>query len=65
MLLAKGNQRALAMWTIATNHEVVLPLEASAGVLVDIQGQKKDISWPTNQLRLTVSGNPRYLLIAD
>ncbi len=65
LLLAKGNQRALAMWTIATNHEVVLPLEASAGVLVDIQGQKKDISWPTNQLRLTISGSPQYLLIAD
>jgi polysaccharide biosynthesis protein PslG len=64
LLFTKGNQRAVVMWTTDTDHEITLPVEASTGVLVDIQGRKRDISWPANQLRLTVSGNPQYLLIA-
>lgn len=64
-LLTKGDHRALALWTTVADHEVTLPLDASEGTLVDMLGQSKRTSWQPNQLKLTVSGSPQYLLIAD
>ncbi len=64
-LLSKGNQRALAMWTTDADHAIVLPSPASEGTLVDMLGQSRRISWQADQLRLTVSGSPQCLLLAD
>jgi hypothetical protein len=63
--LTKANHRALALWTTGEDHEVTVPLEPSQGTLVDLLGQRKDISWPSGQLKLSVSGSPQYLLLAD
>jgi hypothetical protein len=64
-LLAKGNRRALALWTTDADHEMTLPFRASEGTLVDMLGQSRHFSWPTDQLKLAVSGSPQYLLLAD
>ncbi len=63
LLLSKGNNRALALWTIDTDHEVTIPFEATQGTLVDMLGQSKPISWQDNQLKLTISASPQYLLV--
>jgi hypothetical protein len=63
--LTKDTHQALALWTTAEDHEVTVPLEASHGTLVNLSGQRKDISWPSGQLKLSISGSPQYLLIAD
>ncbi len=63
--LAKGNQGAMALWTTGEDHEVTIPLDGSKGTLVDLLGQRKDLSWPTGQLKLTISASPQYLIIAD
>jgi hypothetical protein len=65
LLLTKESHRALALWTTDTDHEVTLALDASGGILVDMLGQSKPISWQADQLRLTVSGSPQYLLVTD
>jgi hypothetical protein len=64
-LLTKGNRRALALWTTDADHEMTLPLKVSEGTLVDMLGQSKPVSWPTDPRKLTVSGSPQYLLLAD
>lgn len=63
--LAKGTHQALALWTTAEDHEVTVLLESSQGTLIDLLGRRKDISWPSGQLKLSISGSPQYLLIAD
>jgi len=63
--LAEGNQGAVALWTTGEDHEVTIPLDGSKGTLVDLLGQRKDISWPSGQLKLSISGRPQYLLVAD
>jgi polysaccharide biosynthesis protein PslG len=64
-LLRKGNHSALAVWTVAADHDVTLPFQAGEGTLVDMLGQSKHISWPDHQLKLVLSGSPQYLLIAN
>jgi polysaccharide biosynthesis protein PslG len=64
-LLTKGNRRAAALWTTDSDHEVILPLEASGGTLVNLLGQSRRVSWQAGQLKLTVSADPQYLLIGD
>jgi polysaccharide biosynthesis protein PslG len=63
--LTSGSHRALALWTTGEDHEVTVPLEGSQGTLVDLLGQRKDLSWPAGQLKLSISGSPQVLLIAD
>jgi hypothetical protein len=63
--LTKANHRALALWTTGEDHEVTVPVEFSQGTLVDLLGQRKDISWPSGQLKLSISGSPQVLLITD
>jgi hypothetical protein len=46
-------------------YEMTLPFGASEGTLVDMLGQSRHFSWPTDQLKLAVSGSPQYLLLAD
>jgi hypothetical protein len=63
--LTRGDRRALAAWTTGESHEIVLPVRASQGTLIDMQGGQKRISWPPNQLRLTLSAGPQYVLVSD
>jgi hypothetical protein len=62
-LLTQGTRRALALWTVDGSHSVTLPLDASDGTLIDMLGQSYRISWQPNQLELTISGSPQYLLV--
>jgi hypothetical protein len=64
-LLTKGNYRALALWTTDADHAVTLALGASERTLIHVLGRSKRISCQPDQLKLTVSGSPQYLLITD
>jgi hypothetical protein len=63
--LTMGDRRALAAWTTGESHEVALPVRSSQGTLVDTLGGQKRISWQPNQLKLSLSASPLYLLIRD
>jgi len=62
-VLKKDNSQALALWTTDADHEVTLPLPANQGTLVDMLGNKKEISWKQQGLKLTASQSPQYLLL--
>jgi hypothetical protein len=63
--LTKGNHKALALWTTGEDHEVTLTVEPSQGTVVDLLGGRKDISWRSGPLKLSISGSPQYLLLVD
>jgi hypothetical protein len=63
--LTAGHRRALALWTTGTSHEVTLPVSSSQGTLIDTLGGQKQISWQPNQLKLSLSASPQYVLLAD
>jgi hypothetical protein len=62
-LLKKDNIEAIALWTTGSEHELTLPLKAGRGTLVDMLGNKKEISWNEQGLKLTISQSPQYLLL--
>jgi len=62
-VLKKDNSQAFALWTTDADHEVTLPLPANQGTLVDMLGNKKEISWKQQGLKLTASQSPQYLLL--
>ena len=62
-LLKKDNIEAIALWTTDKEHELTLPLKAGQGTLVDMLGNKKEISWKEQGLKLTASQSPQYLLL--
>ena len=64
-LLKKDNIEALALWTTGDEHELTLQLKAGRGILVDMLGNKKEISWNEQGLKLTVSQSPQYLLLSS
>jgi hypothetical protein len=63
--LTAGKRRALAAWTTGASHEVTLPVSSSQGTLVDMLGGQRQISWQPNQLKLSLSASPQYLLLTD
>jgi len=64
-LLRNGNHSALAVWTTEADHEIALPSKASAGTLIDMLGQSRHIAWQSGELKLSISGSPQFLLLAD
>jgi len=63
LVLKKDNSRAIALWTTDKEHEVTLSLSANQGTLVDMLGNKKEISWKDQDPKLNVSQSPQYLLL--
>jgi hypothetical protein len=63
LVLKKDNSRAIALWTTDKEHEVTLSLSANQGTLVDMLGNKKEISWKDQGPKLNVSQSPQYLLL--
>ncbi|MCX5639106.1 MAG: hypothetical protein NTX52_15635, partial [Planctomycetota bacterium] len=63
LVLKKDNSRAIALWTTDKEHEVTLSLSANQGTLVDMPGNKKEISWKDQGPKLNVSQSPQYLLL--
>jgi hypothetical protein len=62
-LLKKDNIEAIALWTTGEERELRWPLKAGQGTLIDMLGNKKEISWKEQGLKLTVSQSPQYLLL--
>ena len=61
--LVKGTTEAIAFWTMGDDHELILPLKAGRGTMVDILGHRTDRSWQDGGLRVAISQSPEYLLI--
>jgi hypothetical protein len=62
-LLKKDNIEAIALWTTDKEHELTLSIKTGQGTLIDMLGNKKEISWKEQGLKLTVSQSPQYLLL--
>jgi len=63
LLLTKGPRKAAAVWTTEDKHEITLLLPAGKGTLIDMLGNKKEITWHNDALKLTISQAPQYMLI--
>jgi len=66
--MTKDKSVALAIWTIGREHKVTLPIRAAEVRIVHFLGKEEKIinsAWENNGLGLTISQNPRYLLIKD
>jgi hypothetical protein len=63
--LTKGSRRAMVLWTTDADHELTLSPGGSSGTLVDMLGPSRLPSWQANQLTLTISGGPQYLLMSN
>ncbi len=61
--MVKEKGEAIALWTTGDPQEMTLPLKAGKGTLIDLLGNKTELSWPDGGLKVTVSQSPQYLLI--
>ncbi len=61
--LTKANERAMAVWTNGQDRQMSTSLKSGKGTLISMLGEKTAIEWKDNELRLTVSQSPQYLLI--
>jgi hypothetical protein len=61
--LVKDKAEAIAIWTTGEEHEITLPLRAGSGTLIDMLGNKSDVSWQSDYLKIRVSQSPQSLLI--
>lgn len=60
--LKRGKDSAIAFWTSDKEHKVILPLEPGKGILSDMLGNKKDLSWGDEGLKVVLSQSPKYLI---
>ena len=60
--LRKGQDEALAMWTVGVQHNATLPIGAGNGTLIQMLGSESTISWGSSGLTLSISQSPQYLL---
>lgn len=61
--LTNNKSKAIALWTTTNEHGVRLAIPSGKGTLVDMLGKKRELSWKTNGLKLTISQSPQYVLI--
>ena len=59
----KGADEAIAFWTMEEKHPATLPVGPGEGVLVDLTGNRKAITWQTDGLKVELSQGPQYLVI--
>ena len=60
--LRKGQNEALAMWTVGGQHNATLPIGAGNGTLIQMLGSESTISWGSSGLAISISQSPQYLL---
>ncbi|MBT2726358.1 cellulase family glycosylhydrolase [Bacillus sp. ISL-75] len=58
-----AGQKVLAFWTIEANHYLTISLPSSKGELVSMLGETQTVKWNTNQVTLSLSSSPNYLII--
>jgi len=63
LMLTSDEDRAIALWTIDEAHEVTLPIGPGQGTLIDTLGGRGKLSWQVEELKLTLSQSPQYLLM--
>ncbi len=66
LLLARGTDRAVVLWTTGGEHDVTLPLEPGHGLLLDMLAERKEppaIIWGKPGPTITASQSPQYLLL--
>jgi hypothetical protein len=61
--MRKGRRTALAAWTTSEKHDVTLKMKKGQGTLTDMLGGESALSWKADDLKLTLSQSPQYLLI--
>jgi len=59
--LKKGQDEALAMWTVGGIHNITIPMGAGTKTLVQMLGSETTISWGSSGLTIVISQNPQYL----
>lgn len=62
--LAKNEHEAIAVWTTGQEHQVTIELKSGKGTAISMLGDKTAIDWENNEMEMTVSQSPQYLLIA-
>jgi len=60
-LLKNENHEAIALWTSGQEHEAKLPIQTGKGTIINMTGDKKDISWDGDGLEITLTQSPQYL----
>ena len=60
--LRKGQDEALAMWTVGGTHNVTVPIAEAMGTLVTMLGNESPISWGSSGLTTSISQSPQYVL---
>ena len=63
LALKKTRSSAIAVWTTGDEHQITLPLPTGKGSLIDMFGNKKEITWHNDALKLMISQAPLYILI--
>jgi hypothetical protein len=61
--LVKDGAEATAFWTAGDEHEVTLPLGAGEATIVDMVGEKVEISWLASGLKTRITQSPQYMLM--
>ena len=61
--LKNSQKEAIAFWTMDEDHEIKLPIQSGKGILLNMTGDKQEISWGNDGLKITLSQNPQYLIL--
>ena len=69
--LTRGGNQAIAFWTTGKEHEAKLPpfllsqgSRPGEGTLISLLGEKTELSWKTDTLKVSLTQSPQYLLPA-
>ena len=63
--LRSGQKEAVAFWTVDEEHEVTLRIKAGEGVLSNMLGDERAISWSDGRLEVSLSQSPQYIILKD
>ncbi|PEI51827.1 cellulase family glycosylhydrolase [Priestia aryabhattai] len=56
-------KKVLVFWTIDNRHDITLSLSSGTGTLVSMEGERRKVQWNQNEIVLSLSSSPSYLLI--
>jgi hypothetical protein len=63
LVLKNGLDCAIAAWTTGEEHRISLNIPSGKAALIDMLGNKEEITWFNNTLNLAISPEPQYILI--